>query len=108
MEPAYPLIREVYPDLIAELTILLERAAEPELAASASTLRLVAACSCKDDSCQSIQTVYRPQGASYGPGHRNVVLEPDEGMLILDVVDGQIMYVEILDRPTMIPHATQA
>jgi hypothetical protein len=39
----------------------------------------------------------KPDGA-YGPGHRNVVLAPDEGMIILDVVAEEIACVEVLDR----------
>ncbi len=38
-----------------------------------------------------------PKGA-YGPGHRNVPLTPQDGMLILDVVDEKIAAVEVLDR----------
>jgi len=34
----------------------------------------------------------------YGPGQRNVALEPAKGMLILDVVNGVIAQVEILYR----------
>ncbi|MEI5519561.1 hypothetical protein WB401_06945 [Streptomyces brasiliscabiei] len=30
-----------------------------------------------------------------------VCLSPSKGMLILDVVDDRIMYIEILDRPPM-------
>jgi hypothetical protein len=31
-------------------------------------------------------------------GHRNLALTPEEGMLILDVVGGEIACVEVLDR----------
>ncbi len=62
------------------------------------TLRVVARCGCGDDFCQSFYTAPKPDGA-YGPGHRNVLLDPPwSGMLILDVVDGLIAYVEVLDR----------
>ncbi|MCD0447191.1 hypothetical protein LO763_26600 [Glycomyces sp. A-F 0318] len=101
MPPDYPLLREVFPDLVTELRDLLELQGETALASATEDLRLVERCTCKDRSCQSIRTVYRPKSGSYGPGHRNVVLRPAKGMLILDVVDGQIMYVEILDRPRM-------
>ena len=37
-----------------------------------------------------------------GPGHSNVNLDPPwTGMLVLDDVDGRIMYVEVLDRPPL-------
>ncbi len=54
------------------------------------------------------QTVQRASGTSRcdgrngsripGPSHRNVVLAPAEGMLILDVVSDVIAQVEVLDR----------
>jgi len=101
MEQDHPLMREVFPELIAELTALLEDEGERELAICAWDLRLIDECGCGDDFCQSVRTADRPRGKPYGPGHRCVLLSPSEGMLLLDVVDGRIMYVEILDRPPM-------
>ncbi|MGW2235441.1 hypothetical protein [Streptomyces sp. NPDC001759] len=101
MDQDHPLIRDVFPDLIAELTTLLEEEGERELAVCAWDLRLVDACGCADDFCQSIRTADHPRGQPYGPDHRCVPLSPSKGMLILDVVDGRIMYIEILDRRPM-------
>ncbi|MER5278074.1 hypothetical protein ABT025_20300 [Streptomyces sp. NPDC002809] len=101
MEQDHPLIRDVFPDLIVELTALLEDEGERELAICTWDLRLVDECGCGDDFCQSIRTADHPPGQPYGPGHRCVPLLPVEGMLILDIVDGRIMYIEILDRPPM-------
>ncbi|WP_326590931.1 hypothetical protein [Streptomyces sp. NBC_01294] len=101
MEQDAPLVRDVFPDLTAELVRLLEEEGERELAISAHDLRMVGVCGCGDDFCQSIRTDPHPPGTPYGPGHRNVPLLPERGMLILDVVDGRIVYVEILDRPPM-------
>ena len=39
----------------------------------------------------------KPPGA-YGPGLRNVSLEPERGLLILDVVNVKIAAVEVLYR----------
>lgn len=97
----HPLVRDVFPDLIAELTALLEDEGERGLAVCAWDLRLVDECGCGDDFCQSIRTADHPQGQPYGPGHRCLPLSPSEGMLVLDVVDGRIVYIEILDRPPM-------
>jgi hypothetical protein len=47
--------------------------------------------------CSTFYTQPKPEG-SFGPGHRNVALTPEEGMLILDVVTGEIACVEVLDR----------
>lgn len=51
-----------------------------------------------DGFCQSFKTEPHPDGQPYGRGHRCVPLLPSKGMLVLDVVDGRIMYVEVLDR----------
>jgi hypothetical protein len=101
MEDAHPLVREVYPDLVDELVRLLESAGERWLAVTARDLRLVAACECGDGYCQSIRTEEHPEGEPYGPGHRNVDLDPEEGMLVLDVVDERIVYVEVLFRAAL-------
>ncbi|WBP90859.1 hypothetical protein [Kitasatospora cathayae] len=92
----HPLVREVFPDLVHELVALLEQEGEPELAVHARDLRLVADCGCGDDFCQSFHTEPHRAGQPYGPGHRCVPLLPAKGTLFLDVVDGRIMYVEVL------------
>lgn len=104
MEDEHPLVREVYPELIAELERLLEAEGERHLAICVRDIRLVAPCGCRDDFCQSIRTAEHPPGTPYGPGHRNVLLDPEEGMVILDVVNERIVYVEILNRPPMKRH----
>ncbi|WP_344634222.1 hypothetical protein [Kitasatospora cystarginea] len=101
MELDYPLVRDVFPDLAAELSALLEAEGEAVLAVSARDLRLVGECGCGDDFCQSIRTAEHPRGQPYGAGHRCVPLLPSKGMLILDVVDDRIMFIEVLDRPPM-------
>ncbi|GAA2146876.1 hypothetical protein [Glycomyces algeriensis] len=100
MEP-HPLVREVYPELVAEVARLLEVEGERHLAIAVHDLRLIAECGCKEDFCQSFRTAEHPPGTPYGPGHRNVVLAPETGDLVLDVVHERIVYVEVLDRPSM-------
>ncbi|MBO2451726.1 hypothetical protein J4573_31875 [Actinomadura barringtoniae] len=99
MEPEPPLVRELFPDLVAELVTLLEEEGEPGLAIAAHDLRLVAECGCGDDVCQSFYSAPRPPGQKYGPGHRTIALSPSTGMLLLDVVNERIVYVEVLNRP---------
>lgn len=106
MESEGPLLREAYPEFVEELVRLLEAAGERSLAVVARDLRLVAECGCKDEFCQSVRTAPHPPGEPYGAGHRNVMLDPEEGMLVLDVVHERIVYVEILDRPPMIRRDT--
>ncbi|MFE0462247.1 hypothetical protein ACFW1A_23645 [Kitasatospora sp. NPDC058965] len=101
MEPDRPLVRDVFPDLVSELTALLVDEGEHDLAICVQDVRLVGECDCGDGFCQSIRTADHPRGQPYGAGHRCVPLSPSEGMLILDVVDSRIMYIEVLDRLPM-------
>ncbi|MFF2330249.1 MULTISPECIES: hypothetical protein [unclassified Streptomyces] len=94
----HPLVRDVFPELVSELVALLEEEGESALAICAWDLRLVAGCGCTDAFCQSFKTEPHPDGQPFGPGHRCVPLSPSKGMIILDVVNGKIMYVEVLDR----------
>ncbi len=85
------------PAFATELQQLLTDRGEPELAAQVPGLAILDRCRCGDDFCATFYTQPKPEG-SFGPGHRNVVLTPDEGMLVLDVVTGEIACVEVLDR----------
>ncbi len=91
-------VSEVFPDLTAELTKLLLDSEESALAPQVPHLKLVDRCRCGDSFCATFYTEKPPSG-SYGPKHRNVVLDPDEGMIVLDVVEQKIMCVEVLHRP---------
>ncbi|CAM5443674.1 hypothetical protein GCM10010378_27490 [Streptomyces viridochromogenes] len=63
-----PLVRDLYPELVAEMVSLLEGEEERELALSARDLRLVEACGCGDDFCQSFRTAPIRRGSRTGPG----------------------------------------
>lgn len=86
-----------FPELAQEITDCLLRRGETELAGQIEHISIVDKCRCGDSFCGSLRTSPKPKGA-YGPGHRNVVLEPSRGMFILDVVDERIVYIEILYR----------
>src|SRR5260370_22556076 len=91
------LLSNTLPLLADELQGLLIQDGEPELAAQVPGLNIVERCRCGDDFCATFYVLPKPEG-SYGPDHRNVSLEPKEGMLILDVVAGRIACVEVLYR----------
>ncbi|AWS47813.1 hypothetical protein [Streptosporangium sp. 'caverna'] len=95
-----PLVRELFPDLVADLIACLREEGEEDLAISAWDIRFYEECGCGDDFCQSFRTAERPDGA-YGPGHRCVPLISPKGDLILDVVEGRIMFVEVLHYPKL-------
>jgi len=87
----------MFPALSTELRQLLAGQGEPELAAQVPGLAVIDRCRCGDDFCGMFYVLPKPDGA-YGPGHRNVALTPNEGMLILDVVANRIAAVEVLYR----------
>jgi len=90
-----------WPNLATQLVAALRDDGHQHLAAQVPELPVVMECGCGDSFCQSFYTALKPTGA-YGPGHSNVVLDPPwSGWLILDVVDGRIMYVEVLYRPPL-------
>ncbi|HXN18451.1 MAG TPA: hypothetical protein VN875_08990 [Candidatus Binatus sp.] len=91
------LLADVLPAFAAELRQLLTEEGESELAAQVPGLMIFDRCRCGDDFCATFYTQPKPDGA-YGPGHRNVPLTPDEGMVILDVVGAEIACVEVLNR----------
>jgi hypothetical protein len=91
------LLIELIPELAAELEQLLLEQGESALARQVSTLPVTERCRCGDDFCGTFYVLPKPKGA-YGPGHRNVSLEPKQGMLILDVVEERIAKVEVLYR----------
>ncbi len=48
-----------------------------------------------------VSTPGSDQKGGWGPDHDNLVYDLAGGMLVLDVVDGVIRFVEVLDRPDL-------
>jgi len=80
-----------------EIEELLSKCNEPKLASQVASLTIVDRCRCREDFCAAFYVEPKPLEA-YGLGHRNVELKPENGMIILDVVDDRIMQVEVLYR----------
>lgn len=91
-----PLI-DLLPAFAAELDRALRADDAADLADQVRGLSITAVCRCGDDFCSSFYTGPRPDGP-WGQTHRNVSPEVAAGMIVLDVVDDQIRYVEVLDR----------
>src|SRR5258708_34600800 len=85
------------PELAKELQELFVEAGRAKLAAQIPALRIVDRCRCGDSFCTSFHTQPKANGR-HGPGHDCLELEPTEGMLILDVVAGEIAHVRVLNR----------
>lgn len=98
MNTDFPLLIEVLPELGIELKKLLKKTTEFHLAESVDLLNIFEKCSCNDKSCASFYTAPKPIGG-YGDGHKNLILTPKYGFLILDIVNDEIKFIEILDRP---------
>ncbi|MBB2947742.1 hypothetical protein FB565_007513 [Actinoplanes lutulentus] len=90
-----PLVSDKWPRLAAALTAALCDLGEGGLAGQVAGLRALQDCGCGEDFCQSFYTQPPPDGA-YGPGHRNVNLD-QPCMIVLDMVDDVIMFVEVID-----------
>ena len=96
-----PLLADALPHLANELEELLNEQHEFQLAAQVPNLKIVERCRCGDDFCATFYTQAKPKvnyAPDHRPDHRNVVLRPQKGFLILDVLDGKITCVEVLYR----------
>ena len=102
-EPNRLRAKDVLPDLCAEIERDLRGQGDHHIANTVDFLRIYGLCPCTDDFCGSFYTAPRPNG-KYGPGHRTMLLDSSPGMVILDVVDGIITFVELIDRPEVKPY----
>ena len=89
-------LQQTLPELADELSKLLAAAGHDDLAKQIADLSIVSRCHCGDDFCATFYTKPKPRG--YGASRKSIDLEPQHGMIILDVVDGSIVEVEVLYR----------
>ena len=88
-----PLLRERAPAFSAELEEALRSEGWPELADQVATLRITALCACEVEGCASFSTAL-PMKRWFRRG----ALVP-AGDLFVNTIDGEIVFVEVLDRP---------
>jgi hypothetical protein len=88
-----PLLRERAPAFAAELEETLLAAGRPELADQIPALRITALCRCEVEGCASFSTVM-PMKRWF---RRGALVEA--GGLVVNTIDGEIAFVEVLDRP---------
>ena len=84
----------VVPELAAEMEQELRASGDAGLAEQVAGLRMMRSCGCGDDFCASFYTCPYPE-ESWKGNHRAAALSH---RLILDVVDGEIGFVEVLFR----------
>jgi len=90
-------VANALPVFASELQESLSSQGRHDLASQIPTLPLVDRCRCGDNFCATFYRAKKPKGA-YGAGHSNLVVESQEGMIILDLVDDQIRCIEVLYR----------
>lgn len=93
-------VAQLWPKLTEELRAALRAGPEPALADQVDDLSVAGPCGCGDAFCQGFSTQPVPDGGY--PDQRSIWLDPPwQGMLVVDVVDDRIVYVEILFRPAL-------
>jgi hypothetical protein len=88
-----PLVRDVLPGLTAELERSLAELGRPDLVEQVSSLRVWAVCPCEVEGCGSFSTAL-PIKRWLRRGKQVPV-----GDLVVDTIDGEIVFVEVLGRP---------
>lgn len=94
------LLTEMLPTFGEEVREALVAMGHAELATQVRQLEVTFRCRCGDAFCTSFSTGPPPEGA-WPADHQNIPLDIDHGMVILDVVNGEIRFVEVLDRPEL-------
>jgi hypothetical protein len=87
------LVRNVLPELADELEAALREAGRPDLAEQIPSLRIAALCACEVEGCGSFYTD-RPIKRWFRRGKQVAA-----GDLVVDTIDGEIVFVEVLGRP---------
>ena len=88
-----PLVADVLAGLAAELERSLRELGRPELARQIGSLRIWAVCPCEVEGCGSFYTAL-PMKRWFRRGK-----EVPVGDLVLNTIDGDIVFVEVLGRP---------
>lgn len=91
-----PLLGQLLPSFAAELEASLLRDQEATLAAQIVNLPIREPCRCGDSSCSGFFTAQRPQ-TLWRVGRKVVTPAMSQGMVILEVTDGMIMFVGVLE-----------
>jgi hypothetical protein len=88
-----PLLCRRAPAFADELEEVLRAAGRAELADQVAGLRITAVCQCEVEGCASFSTAM-PMKRWF---RRGALVEA--GDLVVNTIDGEIVYVEVLDRP---------
>lgn len=92
------MLRECLPDFAQELEMLLDREQNPELARQVGLMQVdVDACGSDGDFCSMLCTGLNPK-SGWGRGDTSIVLKPDQGNVLLTMLDRDTTAVEVFFR----------
>jgi hypothetical protein len=91
-----PLVADILPELAPQLEALLRERGEVYLAAQVADLPIAAVCRCDNEHCGSFYTTDRPMKRWFRRGRQVDLSAELPGSVVLDVVAGEIVYVEVL------------
>ena len=100
MTALHPTLGDAMPDFAANLASILRDQERDDLANQVPTLQIIDRCDCGEPDCATFYTAPRSLGA-WGGSHQNLVLPVQGWDLILDLLEGRIVCIEILDRPDL-------
>ncbi len=103
MSEQAPLIVDIVPELTAEIERELRSSGETELADQVPGLRMTKSCGCRDAFCSSFYTGTYPK-EDWGGDRRCAAFSHQ---LILDILDGDIGFVEVLFRDDLRPRVLE-
>ena len=95
MSDAVRLLATSAPAFAAELEEWLREIERPDLAEQVQALRIREVCKCEVEGCASFYTA-APMRRWFRRGKQVPV-----GELVVDTIDGEIVYVEVLNRPDL-------
>jgi hypothetical protein len=91
-----PLLRSVLPAFADRLETALRVQGEARLADQVDALRVTAVCPCEVPSCGSFHTLRAPMKRWFIRGRQVQLADGGPGEIVIDVVRGEIAYVEVL------------
>ena len=91
-----PLVRAVLPGLAARMEAALRAQGEERIAEQVDGLRITGVCPCEEPSCGSFHTAKLPMRRWFMRGRQIELLDGGPGDVTIDVVRGEIAYVEVL------------
>ena len=91
-----PLVRAVLPGLAGRMEAALRAQGEERLADQVPELRITAVCKCDQPFCGSFHTLSRPMKRWFIRGRQVELADGGPGDVVIDVVRGEIAYVEVL------------